>query len=171
MLSIATFIILFIGWILLSGKLDMFHLTLGAISCLIVTHVSGDLLFQDRKKSLGVRITEGYHFLLYCIWLFWQIVKANFHVIGLALSPKRTEESLDPHIFTFTTSLKTEFARFVLANSITLTSGTVTIRVHNDSFYIHAISVEAAGDLVENGSMSEMEKRIAHVFERGNGDD
>ncbi len=76
------------------------------------------------------------------------------------------QRSLDPHIFTFTTSLKSEFAKFVLANSITLTPGTVTIRVHDDIFYIHAISREAAGDLNEE-TMSEMEKRVAWVFEGG----
>ncbi len=160
---------MFICWILLSGKFDLFHLTLGMISCLLVTILSKDLFFQKRGNGLAVRLAEGLRFISYCGWLLYQIILANFHVIGLAISPRRMEESLDPHIFTFTTSLKSEFARFILATSITLTPGTVTIRVDKNTFYIHAISREAAGDLIEDESktMSEMESRVAWVFEGG----
>jgi len=168
MYSIATFIIMFTCWILLSGKFDLFHLTLGTLSCLLVAIISSDLLFKHRRKGFGARLGEGFRFISYCGWLFYRIVLANLHVIGLAISPRQMEKSLDPHIFTFTTSLKTDFARFVLANSITLTPGTVTIRIHNNTFYIHAISRKAAGDLVEDDTMSEMERRVAWVFEGGN---
>jgi multicomponent Na+:H+ antiporter subunit E len=75
-------------------------------------------------------------------------------------------KNFDPHIFTFRTSLESEFARFVFANSITLTPGTVTIRIYKDIFFIHAISKKAAGDLAEKTTMSEMEKRVAWVFEK-----
>lgn len=169
MFSIATFIILFMCWVLFSGKFDLFHLALGFISCLIVAVISSDLLFNDRKKGFSERIIECFRFIGYSFWLLYQILLANLHVIGLAVSPTRMEESLDPHIFTFTTSLKTDFARFVLANSITLTPGTVTIRIDGDTFYVHAISHAAAGDLIDDDSMSEMERRIAYVFEGGAG--
>ena len=158
---------MFICWILLSGKLDLFHLALGSISCLIVTIISSNILFQQHNKGIVERLGEGFRFVSYCGWLLYQIVLANFHVFGLAISPRLMEKYLDPHIFTFTTSLKTEFAKFVLANSITLTPGTVTIRVHKNTFFIHAISIKAAGDLVEDETMSEMEKRVAWVFEGG----
>ncbi len=167
MFALATFIIMFICWILLSGKFDLFHLALGVFSCLIVTILSDDLIFQERRKGFGTRLQETYRFVWYCGWLLYQILLANFHVIGLAISPRRMEKILDPHIFTFTTSLQSDFAKFVLANSITLTPGTVTIRIHQNIFYIHAISHKAAGDLIENDSMSEMEKRVAWVFESG----
>lgn len=169
MFALATFITMFICWILLSGKLDLFHLSLGIISCLLVTVLSKDILFRTQRKGLFVRLGEGIRFISYCGWLLYQIILANFHVIGLAISPRPIEESLDPHIFTFRTSLKSEFARFILATSITLTPGTVTIRVHRSTFYIHAISRIAAGDLIEDEdqTMSEMEKRVAWVFEGG----
>jgi multicomponent Na+:H+ antiporter subunit E len=80
------------------------------------------------------------------------------------LGPRPIKETLSPHIFTFKTILTTDFARFVLANSITLTPGTVTIRVHKDIFYVHAITEQAAGDLA-SGGISEMERRVADVFE------
>lgn len=167
MFTVITFILLFATWLIFSGKFDLFHLSLGAISSFIVAWISSDLLFQEREKSLGKRIGEAFRFINYILWLLYQIFLANLHVIGLALSPKKYDRELDPHIFTFNTILKTDFARFVLANSITLTPGTVTIRIENDTFYVHAISREAAGEFIEEGSVSEMEKRVAWVFEGG----
>ena len=166
MFYLMSFIILFFGWILLSGKFDLFHITLGIISCSLVTKISSDLFFHQKKRGPGVRFGEAMRFIVYCCWLLYQIVVANFHVIGLALSPKRMAKNFDPHIFTFKTSLESEFARFVFANSITLTPGTVTIRIYKDIFFIHAISKHAAGDLAEKTTMSEMEKRVAWVFEK-----
>ena len=168
MFSLMVFIILFFGWLLLSGKFDLFHISFGIISCSLVTIVSSDLFFQQRRKGFGARFMEAMRFILYCFWLLYQIVIANFHVAALALSPKFMAKNFDPHVFTFKTSLKSDFARFVLANSITLTPGTVTIRIYKNVFFIHAISKKAAGDLNEIETMSEMERKVAWVFERGN---
>lgn len=165
MFSIATFCVTFLIWIILSGKFDLFHLILGGISSLIVSLTAADLLFVERQQKLKSRLIEGLHVIPYCVWLLYQIVVANFHVVMLALSSRRMERDLDPYVFTFTTHLKTEFAKFILANSITLTPGTVTIRIDHDIFYVHAISRQAAGDLIESESVSNMEKRIALVFE------
>ena len=166
MTRVLMFLLMMLLWVLMSGKFDLFHLTLGGISSAIVAWTSTDLLFQDKSKSLGARLVEAWRFLLYAVWLVWEIMRANFHVIYLSFSPKPIREILSPHIFNFKTTLKTDFARFVLANSITLTPGTVTIRVHKDVFYVHAITVKAAGDLASS-AISEMERRVAWVFENG----
>lgn len=168
MSGVATFILLAGLWVILSGKLDLFHLSLGALSCLLVTLCSSRLLFQAHRKKLGERLGEGWRFIGFAGWLLYQIVMANFHVIGLALSRHRMARELDPHIFQFKTILCSDFARFVLANSITLTPGTVTIRIEGDTFYVHAISRAAAGDLPEDHPVSEMEQRIASLLERDN---
>nr|MBF0220714.1 Na+/H+ antiporter subunit E [Desulfobulbaceae bacterium] len=158
------FLLMMLLWVLMSGKFDVFHLTLGVISSVIVSLISTDLLFLEKGKSVGARLVEAWRFALYACWLVWQIILANFHVTYLALSPKPIRETLSPRIFNFKTTLQTDFARFVLANSITLTPGTVTIRIHGDIFYIHAITEKAAGDLAGE-SISDMERRVAWVFE------
>jgi len=164
--AVATFILLFASWVVLSGKFDPFHLALGVLSSAFVAWLSHDLLFIQRRKGWGERMREGVRFFRYALWLFWQIVLANIHVTVLALSPKALTREIDPHIITFKTILKSEFARFVLANSITLTPGTVTVRIHGDIFHVHAISRKAAGDLATQ-AVSEMERRVAWVFEGG----
>jgi len=153
----------------MSGKFDIFHLALGVISSAIVTWSSTDLLFQEKNKALSARLTEAWRFTQYACWLVWQIIIANFHVIQLSLTPKPIKEIISPHIFNFKTTLQSDFARFVLANSITLTPGTVTIRVHKDIFYVHAITEKAAGDLAD-ATISDMERRVAWVFENREND-
>lgn len=160
-----TFLLMFVLWIAMSGKFDLFHLILGVISSAIVAKMSGDLLFQDRQKGFGYRLLQAGRFVHYVIWLLYEIIQANMYVVKLALTTKKMEEVLDPYIFSFKSHLKTPFAQFVLANSITLTPGTVTIRIEDGVFFVHAITGHAAGDLEECAVINSMERRVAAVFE------
>ncbi|MAS95684.1 MAG: cation transporter [Verrucomicrobiales bacterium] len=150
------FTLLFTLWVVLSGLLDAFHLTLGVISCGLVTWLSGDFLFSDRSSSLAVRFRQSIRMISYCGWLLWQIVLANIQVFRLAFGPK---SDLQPQIVRFQTNLQTDFEKFLLANSITLTPGTVTIKILGDTFYVHAISDTAAAGL--DGTM---ENKISAIF-------
>jgi multicomponent Na+:H+ antiporter subunit E len=156
---IYTFLTMFGFWILLSGKFDLFHLTLGVLSSALVSFFSTDILIYDTKKDN--RLAIAYRFLCYIPWLLYQIVLSTLHVTFLALHPKMKGQ-IDPTIVTFKTILKSDIAKVALANSITLTPGTITIRIdENQVFYVHAISRKAAADLP-----GEMEERLAKVFER-----
>ncbi|MEM7601729.1 MAG: Na+/H+ antiporter subunit E [Verrucomicrobiota bacterium] len=148
--------LLFLTWMIFSGLFDAFHLTLGLISCGIITWMSSDLLFEDRTIPLFARLRQGFRLGGYCLWLLWQIVLSNLHLFRLAFS---SQEALQPHIVRYETKLKTDFEKYLLANSITLTPGTVTIKIMGDTFYIHAIS-----DIAADGLDGEMERRIAHIF-------
>ncbi|MFP6899448.1 MAG: Na+/H+ antiporter subunit E [Opitutales bacterium] len=147
-------------WAVFSGKFDAFHLGMGALASLIVTWLSQDLLFQDRKKNLAERIAEAGRFVGYVFWLLWQIVLANVHVFKLAMT-KQGDEEMSPRVVTFRTKLKTDFAKFVFANSITLTPGTITIQIKGSQFMVHAISEVVEKDL----RSGEMERRVAAIFE------
>ncbi len=152
-----TFLIMFGFWILLSGKFDLFHLTLGILSSALVSFLSADLFMYDQGKN---RLSTGLRFLLYLPWLLYQIMLSTLHVTFLALHPKM-KDRIDPTIVTFKTKLKTNIAKVALANSITLTPGTITIRIEDQVFYVHAISRKAAA-----GLPGEMEDRLANIFER-----
>ena len=155
---IYTFIIMFGFWIVLSGLFDPFHLTLGVISCALVSFLSADVFMYEPESRNRLKITG--RFLLYIPWLLYQIVLSTLHVTRLALHPGMKEQ-IDPTIVTFKTTLKTEIAKVALANSITLTPGTITVRIEDEVFYVHAISRKAAA-----GLPGEMEQRLADVFER-----
>ena len=158
MYQILSFFLLFFIWVIFSGELDAFYLTLGALSSAFVAAFSGNLFFENRSTGFASRIAEGLRFLGYGCWLLYQILLANLHVLTLALHPRGKVE-IDPMIVRLRTDLQSDFAKVMLANSITLTPGTVTLKVEGNTVYVHAISRKAAESL--DGSM---EKRIARIF-------
>ena len=151
-----TFFIMFAFWILLSGKFDLFHLTLGILSCLLVARLSNDLLFIDKTKK--GRLPEAFRFIGYIPWLLYQIVLANLNVAYLALHPKMMDR-IDPQIIWFKSGLKKDISLVTLGNSITLTPGTITVRIVGDEFYIHTLSPKFMDLITTN-----MERRVANLF-------
>ena len=152
-----TFLILFCLWILLSGKFDLFHLSLGIISCVIITLFSGDLLFPDSKiKGL---LFSWIRFLRYLPWLLYQIFLANLHILYLVFHP-RMMELIDPKIIRFKSALTKELSLVTFANSITLTPGTITVYVSVDGdFHVHSID-EKSGEALPG----EMESKVSRAF-------
>ncbi|MGY8688493.1 MAG: Na+/H+ antiporter subunit E [Verrucomicrobiales bacterium] len=153
------FSLLLLTWLVLSGLFDVFHITLGVLCAGIVTWMSSDLLFQERSTSMRDRFLEMGRVPSYLVWLLWQIVLANVYILKLALTPGGMED-VSPRVVRFKTRLKSDFAKYVLAQSITLTPGTVTIKIVGDEFFVHAISKEAA-----DGLDGAMEGWIAHIYE------
>lgn len=158
---LATFTILFAFWMLLSGFFDLFHLSLGGVCCALVAYASHDLLFtQASLKNLKKRHLAGKNFILYIPWLIYQIFLANFHVVYLVLHPRMP---IDPQIIRFRTKLESDLALVTLANSITLTPGTITLDIREGEFYVHALSKKVADDLMTGG----MEGRVAKIYGEG----
>ena len=151
-----TFILMFGLWIVLSGKFDLLLISLGLISSFIVSFFFYDLLFPDFAFNyFGI----GFRFLKYVPWLLWEIMKANFHLLFIVFHP-RLKDLIDPHIIVFKTNLKTDIAIATMANSITLTPGTITVSSDSDGiFRVHAIDKETAEALP-----GEMLDRVAKIF-------
>lgn len=162
MYPIAIFLLLFGIWIIFSGQFDLFHLALGLISALFVTWISSSFLFLDRSRSVHQRLGEVIRIPGYLIWILYKIFQANIHILKLALTPGDLK-GVEPSLVKIKTNLKTDFGRYVLANSITLTPGTITVMIEGDELLVHSISEETAAG-VRDGTM---ERRIAKVFERG----
>ena len=162
MYRIVIFLLLLGIWIVFSGKFDAFHIFLGALSSFFITAISGSFYFSNRSKSLGARIGEILRLPAYGLWLLWQIVLSNIHILKLALTPGDIKE-LDPSLVRIKSKLKTDFGKYVLANSITLTPGTITIEVDGDEMLIHSISKHTASGVQDDT----MEKKVAKVFEGG----
>jgi multicomponent Na+:H+ antiporter subunit E len=152
---IGTSVILFAFWLLLSGKFDAFHLTLGAICSLLVAYLFHDLLFTNFRVG-DMRIVTA-RFLAYVPWLIYQIVLSNIHVASLVV---RGKMPIDPQIVTFKSKLETDISYVTLANSITLTPGTITMDIKDGVYYVHALSQKVADDL----NAGDMEDKVAHIF-------
>tara|TARA_B100002003_G_C14150443_1_gene553294 strand:- start:1832 stop:2413 length:582 start_codon:yes stop_codon:yes gene_type:complete len=152
-----TFFILFGIWLLLSGRFDGLHISLGVISCLIVAFLSTDLLFTS-SETKGMTVT-WLRFLRYIPWLLHQVFLANIHVLYLTFHP-RMMDLIDPEIIRFRSKLKSNISLLTFANSITLTPGTITVyvSVYGD-FQVHAIDKPSGRPLP-----GEMEERVGRIF-------
>jgi len=159
MVFLTTFFILFGFWIFLSGHLDLFHLSLGVISCALVARISGNLFFAHQTVE-KTHLLQLLRFFKYLPWLLWQILLANLHMALLVLRPNLFSH-IDPHIIRFRTKLKSDLPLTTFANSITLTPGTITLLIHEGHFYVHAIDQKVADDLLTG----EMEERVARIYQ------
>ena len=153
-----TFIIMICFWLLFSGRFDLFHISLGVVSCLIVSIFSSRLLFPD-TLSFGL-FKCWLKFAVYLPWLFYQIFLSNLYVLYLTFHP-RMMDLINPKIIKFDSRLKSDVSRTTFANSITLTPGTITIHAGvMGAFVVHCIDDKSGRDLP-----GEMEKKIAKVFD------
>jgi multicomponent Na+:H+ antiporter subunit E len=102
-------------------------------------------------------------FIVYLIYLLFHVVIANLDVAYRVLHP---EMPIKPGIVKFKTSLKSDLAKTVLANSITLTPGTLTIDIIDDYYYVHWIYVRSIDEgIAKHGIIHGFEKLLRRVFE------
>ena len=85
--------------------------------------------------------------LLYGLTLVWETAKANVMVFKIVFSRNIV---IDPCLVYFKPGLKTNAARVALANSITLTPGTIVVALNDDLFCVHCLNREAAEDLEDS---------------------
>ena len=159
-------ILLFAFWVILSGKFDAFHLGIGAVSAVGIAIGTQPLLLQapaiapDARHPVSV-ISWG-RALLYAPWLAWQVVLSSLEVAWLVLHPKMP---ISPCVVRFETPLPHELARLTLANSITLTPGTVTLDVEGDTFVVHALTTSSAVALTPRTGQGRMQHRVEYLYQ------
>ncbi len=133
-------------WFMLNGRFTWEVTILGVLLCGLVALFAKKHLGYTFKKDLALLRRIGL-FVIYIGVLLWEIMKANWHVILLILAGDRHTNST---IIKVRIPLKTELARTILANSITLTPGTITISLDDDLYTIHALHPIAAEGLEES---------------------
>jgi multicomponent Na+:H+ antiporter subunit E len=136
---IILFILGFFVWCLLNWRPDEQEILVGVIACGLVSYLSGHL-FATRPYFFK-RFYRYFWFLYYIPLFFWECIKAN---IDVALRVIHPHKPLKPGIVRIRTSLKSDAALTFLANSITLTPGTLTIDIDKEKgiLYIHWIDVK-----------------------------
>ncbi|HNT98745.1 MAG TPA: Na+/H+ antiporter subunit E [Elusimicrobiales bacterium] len=141
--------VLFLFWLALSGQFTGLLLGSGAAAALFVAAL-----------GRGGRALPGPVFLLrlaaYLPWLFWQIVLSGLDVAYRVLHPSRP---IDPRVMKIKNPCRTPLGTALLANSITLTPGTVTLDAGPEELVIHSVSAEAADALLAG----EMQRRVMRV--------
>jgi len=153
------FVLALVIWILLTwpfvdGEIDRQVVIAGLIASVLVALLFHDILPKEHRVFISpMRV---FWFLVYIPVFFYYVLKANLDVVYRALHPRMP---INPGIVKIKTILKTESGITALANSITLTPGTLTVDLTDDGFlYIHWINVKS--DDVEQAT-----QHIARRFE------
>ena len=148
------FVIYLIVWIILNGNITLeiiaFGILIGSmIYCFTCRFM--DFSFEKDKKLM-----KRFIFLIgYGIILVLEILKANFATIKL-ITTSRYE--IEPVIIKFRTELKTKGARVILANSITLTPGTITVNLEEDEYTVHCLDKDLANGIEDSIFVKLLEK-------------
>ena len=132
------FLILFFLWVIFNGKVTTEIVIFGvciaaAVECFMYRYMD----YSPKVTiSLFKNLLRIFH---YGAVLVKEVVKANLQVISLIFS---TKYEVEPQIIHFKSNLKSEAAKVTLANSITLTPGTITISVEEDTFTVLCLDKE-----------------------------
>ncbi len=133
-----TALVLFGLWLLFTGTLDPQETAVGALLA------AGIALFTHRRFTRGglQNLAPGrlLCLLAYLPFFTWQMIKANLDVAYRALHPRMP---LNPGIVRVKTRMTSDIGKMAVANSITLTPGTLTLEVDDDTLYIHWIDVRS----------------------------
>lgn len=156
---LAFIIWIFGAWPFVDGKIDLQVVVAGLIVSFIVAILFHEILPKEHLVFISpVRVFWA---LVYLPVFFYYIIKANFDVVYRALHPKMP---INPGIVKIKTDLKTDSGITALANSITLTPGTLTVDLEKDGdsdsqgtyLYVHWINVKS----------DDIEKATEHIAKR-----
>ena len=155
---VATFLVLFLVYILLSGFI-VEELIVGALISLILTIVIAKYVNYRIDWKLPYRLLVL--LFVYLPVFIWQLLLANLDVARRVLSPKIP---LNPGFVKMKSELTGDFAKLMLANSITLTPGTLSVDVNEDDFYIHTVDVKGQTEAEQKAALQGPFERILGVI-------
>ena len=153
------FFVLFAFWIILNGQWTGEIAIVGLVLSALIYLLMWKFMNFSPKREWAV-VKRLPRLIAYFFYLVGEIFKAAWGTIKFIWSPS---EVVDPEVKSFRTRLKSGWAKVVLANSITLTPGTITVDVQDDVMLVHCID-RSFGEGLDD---SEMEKRILRIESEG----
>jgi multicomponent Na+:H+ antiporter subunit E len=153
---LALFAISYAFYVLLAGSLDRFELVTGAITAGVVSLALWQVSLTGPVRPLetGVQLLR---MLVYAPYLLWEIAKANLHIAYVVLHPSLP---IDPEMVEFDAAVWSPLPVTTLANSITLTPGTLTVDATRRHFTVHTLTKSSREDLLEGG----LERAVRFVY-------
>ena len=145
---------IFILWVIFNGRFTPETLLLGAaISAMLFVFACRFLGYSPKtEKKVARFFVRGVR---YALLLIYETAKSNLYVSKIVYSKKI---QIRPQMVFFKTGLKTTAARVVLANSITLTPGTLTIVLNEDLLCVHCLNNDLAAGIDKSVFVKRLEK-------------
>ena len=149
------FILLLLIWFIFNGKITWELTVLGMILCACIYFFMCRFMDYSLKKDVSL-MSRSVSFLYYTGVLIVEIIKSNLQVMHLTLTDR---EIVEPVIISYRTRLRSKLGRVILANSITLTPGTITISLEEDELVIHCLDKTIA-EGIENSTFEQLLERM-----------
>lgn len=147
--------LLFIFWIFLSGHFEPLLLGFGVVSVALTVFLSKRMNVIDHESYPLHLSSKLPGFFLYVLR---EIIKANIDVVILILGWRGA--SVSPQLVKIPLLQKNDLGAVIYANAITLTPGTVSIELSDETITIHALTKEAADELATGRMSNEISKRV-----------
>jgi len=129
--------ILFLIWLILTQSFNPQELFTGIIVSAIIALISPSIAGERVRNWFNIK--RYYYLVVYLFYFIWQMIKSNIDVAKRVINPKLP---INPGIVKVKTKLKSRSGKLALANSITLTPGTLTVDIVDQYIYIHWIDVK-----------------------------
>ncbi len=137
-------ILLFAVWLIFNGRVTLELIIFGVVISGVIYYGCVKMLdYSIKKEREMVRMLPGAA--AYLLLIIWEVIKANVQVARVILSPRATHTQ--HRLVFFHTPVETRDGGLILANSITLTPGTITAGMKRGSFCVHALDAEFARGL------------------------
>ena len=153
------FLLLTLLWIVFNGRFTvevlLFGLAISGVICFFLVRFFG---YSFRKELRAVRLLPD--IMLYILILLVEIIKANFTVMKLILFKAH---EIEPVVVHFHIDLKSRYAKVLLANSITLTPGTITSSMHDNEYYVHCLDKKLGNGIAESVFVRRLKKMEAKL--------
>jgi len=151
----------FAVWLMLTWRFNWQNLVVGGVVAICVGLIFGNFFVSAPAKVFQFK--RWFWFVVYLPVFFWEMAKANFDVAYRVLHPKMP---IRPGIVKVKTNIKSEMGKTFLANSITLTPGTLTVDIKDQYLYIHWINVKHKDlEKASNYIVGRFEKYLIKVFD------
>lgn len=158
---VTLFILSLIFWLLLTFKLTVPNIIVGSVASVICALFFGRFFITNVYKLLQPQ--RYFWFIIYLFIFVWECIKANLDVAYRVLHPAMP---IRPGIVKVKTTLKSDLAKMLLANSITMTPGTISVDIIDDNLYIHWIYIRSEDPEIYTGMITgAFEKYIKKIIE------
>jgi len=159
-MNFSVFIVTFFTWLALTWTIEPQEVIVGFVVSFVIS-----IVFKKYYNiKFNSRFVPGlFKFVFVYIPVFiWEMLKANFDVASRVVEPK---VNVKPGFVKVKTSLKGDVAKLTLANSITLTPGTITVDMKDDELYIHWIEVTGTDEESKKSFYGRFERILKGVYE------
>ncbi|MGN0411674.1 MAG: Na+/H+ antiporter subunit E [Lachnospiraceae bacterium] len=148
------FIALFLFWLVFNGRFTVEIAVFGLVLSAAILWFMCKFMDYSLEKDFRI-VKKSLWMIKYVLILITEIAKANVGVLKILLSVRYEKE---PVLVSFHTDLKSRVARVILANSITLTPGTITVNLIDDYYEVHCLDKSLAAGLDSSIFVKQLKK-------------